>query len=49
MSRGAAIGRLRDISKERVNRRAVLVPLPIPGIEESGDARKTKIEWPVPD
>ena len=49
MSRHAALGRLRDIAKQRVIRRAVLVPLPIPGVEDGDDRRKTKIEWPVSD
>ena len=47
MSRAAALGRLRDISMQRVSRKAVLVPLPITGVEDNGDAPKTKVEWPV--
>ncbi|MFL6760822.1 hypothetical protein [Sphingomonas sp.] len=49
MRRHAALDRLSDITKRRVIRRAVLVPLPIPGIEDGDPTRKTKVEWPVPD
>jgi hypothetical protein len=45
--RHAALDRLSDISRQRVIRRAVLVPLPIPGVEDGDQTRKTKVEWPV--
>jgi hypothetical protein len=47
--RHVALDRLSDISKRRLIRRAVLVPLPIPGIEDGDQMRKTKVEWPDPD
>jgi hypothetical protein len=49
MRRRAALGRLRDISRQRVTRKALLVPLPIPGVDDGDQTRKTKIEWPIPD
>jgi hypothetical protein len=49
MTRPVPLGRLRDISKQRTIRKALLVPLPIDGVEDSCDTRKTKVEWPVPD
>jgi hypothetical protein len=49
MSRPASLERLRDISKQRSIRRPILVPLPIDGVEDRGDAPPTKIEWPVPN
>jgi hypothetical protein len=48
MTKQVSLDRLRDISKQRAIRRPILVPLPIEGIEDRGEARKTKIEWPVP-
>jgi hypothetical protein len=48
MIRPAPLNRLSDISRQRPIRRAVLVPLPIEGVED-GDGRVTKIEWPVPN
>ena len=49
MTRPVSLGRLRDISKQRSIRRPLLVPLPIPGVEDAGDAVPTKVEWPVPE
>jgi hypothetical protein len=46
MTRPAPLNRLSDISRRRPNRRPVLVPLPIAGVDD-GDGRVTKIEWPV--
>jgi len=49
MTKPASIDRLREISKQRTIRRAVLVPLPIEGVDDSGDAPRKKVEWPVPN
>ena len=47
MSRPVPLKRLSDISKQRSIRRPILVPLPIEGVDDSTDAPKTKVEWPV--
>jgi hypothetical protein len=47
MIRPVSLSRLSDISKQRSIRRAILVPLPIAGVEDSADAPKTKVEWPL--
>lgn len=47
MTRPVPLDRLSDISKQRSTRRPVLVPLPIEGVEDNDETRKTKIEWPV--
>jgi hypothetical protein len=49
MTKRTPLGRLRDISKQRTIRRPILVPLPIEGVDDSSDAPKTKVEWPVPN
>jgi hypothetical protein len=49
MTKRASLDRLKDISKQRSIRRAILVPLPIEGVEDRPDAPKTKVEWPVPN
>jgi len=49
MTKPASINRLREISRQRSIRRAVLVPLPIEGVDDSADAPRTKVEWPVPN
>ncbi|HEX8937690.1 MAG TPA: hypothetical protein VF776_05430 [Sphingomicrobium sp.] len=49
MSRPASLERLRDISKQRSIRQPILVPLPIDGVRELGDAPPTKVEWPIPN
>ena len=49
MTRPVSLTRLRDISRQRSIRRPLLVPLPIPGVEDAGDAVPTKVEWPVPN
>ena len=47
MRRPVPLARLREISRQRVIRKPLLVPLPIEGIEEGGEPRVTKVEWPV--
>jgi hypothetical protein len=49
MSRPIPLSRLSDISKQRSIRRPILVPLPIEGVDDSADAPKTKVEWPLPN
>ena len=49
MTKRSSLDRLRDISKQRSIRRPILVPLPIEGVDDSLDAPKTKVEWPVPN
>ena len=49
MTKPASIDRLREISKQRTIRRAVLVPLPIEGVDDSDNLPRTKVEWPVPN
>lgn len=47
MTRPVPLNRLSEISKLRPLRRAVLVPLPIEGVEEIEGRPATKVEWPV--
>nr|NUR36851.1 hypothetical protein [Sphingomonas sp.] len=49
MTKRASLDRLSDISKQRSIRRPILVPLPIEGVEDRPEARKTKVEWPIPN
>jgi hypothetical protein len=49
MSKHASLDRLREISRQRSIRRALLVPVPIEGVENCCDGEPTKIEWPVPN
>jgi hypothetical protein len=48
MSRPASLERLRDISKQRSIRRPLLIPVPNDPVEDYGETRTTKVEWPVP-
>jgi hypothetical protein len=48
MSKAASLYRLREISRQRSIRRPLLMPVPTGTGDDYGDARPTKIEWPVP-
>lgn len=49
MTRPLPLERLSEISKQRTIRKPLLVPLPIEGVEQGIEARRTKVEWPVPN